>query len=138
MQQSPHYKENVNLDSPEGQAVYNIVNSYLQDKTSPSLDSKKLITKSVENLSNIHESIMNPTQFHDEPQQEKRIEEAARKFVMHLNAADLNGAQGFLVSTSARDLSKVQQSPYYKENVNLYSPEGKAINDSVNCYVKDK
>lgn len=138
MQQSPYYKENVNLDSPEGQAVDNIVNSYLQNKTSPSLDSKKLITKSVANLSNIHESIMNPTQFHDEPQQEKRIEEAARKFVMHLNAADLNGAQGFLVSTSASDLSKVQQSKYYKENVNLGSPEGKAINDSVNCYVKDK
>lgn len=138
IQQSNYYKENVNLKSPEGKAVDNIVNSYVQDKTKSTPNSKKSITQSVDNLTKIHESILNPTKFQTEPKQEKRIEEAARKFVMHVNAADLNGAQDFLAYTSISDLSKMQQSKYYRENVNLDSPEGKAVNNVVNCYVKDK
>ena len=136
IQQSKYYKKNVNLKSPEGKTVDNIVNSYVQDKTKSTPASKKSITQSTDNLSKIHESILNPT-IHIEPQ-EKRIENAARKFIMHLNADDLNGAQDFLAATNANDLSKIQQSKYYKENVNLDSPKGKAINDVVNCYVKDK
>lgn len=136
IQQSKYYKENVNLDSLEGKAVDNIVNSYIQDKTKSTANSRKSITQSVNNLSKIHESILNPT-IKIEPQQ-KRIENAAKKFVIHLNAANLNEAQYFLIATSANDLSKIQQSKYYKENVNLDSPEGRTVDDVINCYVKDK
>lgn len=136
IQQSKYYKENVNLNSPEGKAVDNIVNSYIQDKAKPTAISKESITQSVNNLSKIHESTLNPT-IKVEPQ-EKRIENAAKKFVMHLNVADLSGAQDFLAANSAADLNKILQSKYYKENVNLDSPEGKTIDNLVSSYIHDK
>lgn len=128
----------MNLESPEGRSVDGIVNSYILDKTKSSKNSKNSIDQSINSFNEIHASVLNSLELGSRPKQDKRIEDSARKFVMHINAADMNGAQQFLESISANDLSKIQQSKYYNDNVNLESPEGKAVNNIVTCYVKDK
>ena len=98
-----------------------------------------VITKSIEKKANrigkINQTALDERleQLQLDLEQEKRVDDIAKKFVTHLNGADISGAQEVLASTNLNDMKKIQQNKYYKENVNLDSPEGKAVDNIINA-----
>ena len=73
IQQSKYYKENVNLNSPEGNAIDNLVSSYINDKVKPTNETKKSLSESSINLTKTIAKKMNSILKNPPPKTNKSV-----------------------------------------------------------------